>query len=540
MSYSLVVDKDVSIPLRDGEAIVADVFRPAEAGTFPVIITLGPYPKDVHFSQWNPVAWVGVPERGPYMHWETVNPEWWVPLGYVVIRCDTRGTGKSPGMPRLLSRAEAEDFYDAVEWAARCHGHGRVAVMGISYFAMNAWRVAALQPPHLAAIVPWKGGRPHRDAGRHGASIRRFPRWGSHAAINGRRRRRSAPVPPELYGELHTFNPNLATCGAAVSGNWGGAGRTCAAASRPLPSARRRSICRCTSQPRRSVHSLEGRLVQLRFLEQFLRGVDTGITREPPIRLAIRHDPERYRWRYENEWPLARTEWIEWHLDAAAGRLVTTRPAATGTVTYDADPVASRTHATFTTDAFGHDTEITGPVKLRLWVSSSSDDADVFAIVRKLGRDGREVTFPGPMPGGSQIAVAYGWLRVSHRKLDASRSTPWRPFHTHDEIQKLQAGAIVPLEVEIWPTSIVVERGERLVLEVGAKDDPRSFFQHDDRASRTGTKHSHGEVRLAPLRRSFRRGSQRFARQLSTRLVRHHPQSPGCSTIVNGKPTLES
>ena len=58
-----------------------------------------------------------MPERGPYMHWETVNPEWWVPHGYVVIRCDTRGTGKSPGTPRLLSRAEAEDFYDAVEWA---------------------------------------------------------------------------------------------------------------------------------------------------------------------------------------------------------------------------------------------------------------------------------------------------------------------------------------------------------------------------------------------------------------------------------------
>ena len=64
MGYSLVVEKDVSIPLRDGETIVADVFRPAEAGAFPVIITLGPYPKDVHFSQWNPVAWEGVPERG--------------------------------------------------------------------------------------------------------------------------------------------------------------------------------------------------------------------------------------------------------------------------------------------------------------------------------------------------------------------------------------------------------------------------------------------------------------------------------------------
>jgi putative CocE/NonD family hydrolase len=56
---------------------------------------------------------------------------------------------------------EAEDFYDAVEWAGTRHwSNGKVAVMGISYFAMNSWRVAALNPPHLAAIVPWEGGQP--------------------------------------------------------------------------------------------------------------------------------------------------------------------------------------------------------------------------------------------------------------------------------------------------------------------------------------------------------------------------------------------
>ena len=233
MSYSLAVDKDVSIPLRDGEAVVADVFRPAEAGTFPVIITLGPYPKDVHFSQWNPVAWEGVPERGPYMHWETVNPEWWVPLGYVVIRCDTRGTGKSPGMPRLLSRAEAEDFYDAVEWAGtQPWSSGKVAVMGISYFAMNAWRVAALQPPHLAAIVPWEGAVDlYRDAGRHGGiySAGFFRAWGSHVRSHQRDGGAAdpAPVPPELYGELYAYlNPNLADVRVPLlsAGNWGGAG----------------------------------------------------------------------------------------------------------------------------------------------------------------------------------------------------------------------------------------------------------------------------------------------------------------------------
>ena len=137
------------------------------------------------------------------------------------------------------------------------------------------------------------------------------------------------PVPPELYGELYSYlNPNLADVRVPLlsAGNWGGAGLH-------LRGNVEGYLAVGSTQKYLQVHvgnhvdpfySLEGRLVQLRFLEQFLRGVDTGITREPPIRLAIRHDAERYRWRYENEWPLARTEWTEWHLDAGAGGLTTT------------------------------------------------------------------------------------------------------------------------------------------------------------------------------------------------------------------------
>jgi len=181
MYYRMRVDKDVSIQVRDGASLCADVFRPEEPGQFPVIMTLGPYPKDIHFKDWVgaggaidssgiPPLYAHLPEKGPYMHWETVNPEWWVPQGYVVIRVDTRGTGKSPGVPRLLTTREAEDFYDAIEWAGvQEWSNSKVAVMGISYFAMSAWRVAALNPPHLAAVVPWEGALDlFRDANRHG------------------------------------------------------------------------------------------------------------------------------------------------------------------------------------------------------------------------------------------------------------------------------------------------------------------------------------------------------------------------------------
>ena len=75
MYYQLRIEKDVSIPVRDGSSLMADVFRPDGLGQFPVIMTLGPYPKDIHFKDWVPPAYEHVPEKGPYMHWETVNPE---------------------------------------------------------------------------------------------------------------------------------------------------------------------------------------------------------------------------------------------------------------------------------------------------------------------------------------------------------------------------------------------------------------------------------------------------------------------------------
>jgi predicted acyl esterase len=494
--HQLLVEKDVPITVRDGGTVCANLFRPAAAGEFPVIITLGPYPKDIPFKDWNAVAWDHLPESGEHMHWETVNPEWWVPHGYVVIRCDTRGTGKSPGRPRLLSRAEAEDFYDAIEWAGTQRwSNGKVAVMGISYFAMNAWRVAALQPPHLAAIVPWEGAVDlYRDANRHGGiySSGFMKAWGGHV-----RRHQTdggagdpAPMPPETYGDVYQRNnPDLTAIRVPLlsAGNWGGAGLHLRGNVEGYLGAgsQYKYLQMHVGDHVVPFYSLEGRLVQLRFLEQFLRGVDTGLTREPPIRLAIRSGGARYRWRYESEWPIGRTRWTEHWLDAATGALAPRRPDSESSVRYDATPHAAIASALFSTAPFEQDTEVTGPVKLKLWISSSSDDADLFAILRNLGPDGAEVVYPGIQPGGgSTVAAAYGWLRVSHRKLDPARSTPYRPFHTHDEIQKVTPGEIVAVEIEILPTSVVLEPGHRLVIEVGAKDDPRHFFTHTDARDR--------------------------------------------------------
>src|SRR5574342_1200802 len=114
--YKLIVEKDVRIPLRDGAILYADIFRPdGGAERFPVIMNIGPYMKDK--------VWVPPPDLeeapNPLMNWETVNPTWWVPQGYACLRVDTRGSGKSPGQTDPWSPSEAQDFYDAIEWAGR-------------------------------------------------------------------------------------------------------------------------------------------------------------------------------------------------------------------------------------------------------------------------------------------------------------------------------------------------------------------------------------------------------------------------------------
>src|SRR5581483_7425770 len=114
------------------------------------------------------------------------------------------------------------------------------------------------------------------------------------------------------------------------------------------------------------------------------------------------------------------------------------------------------------------DLEITGPAAVKLLVSSSTTDADLFVVLRVFSPDLKEVVFQGAID--PHTPIGQGWLRASHRKVDPSLSAPFRPYHTHEELQPLQPGEVVEMHVEIWPTSIVVPRGYRVGLTVRGKD----------------------------------------------------------------------
>lgn len=183
------IEWDVPIRMDDGLVLRADLFRPDEsaaaAGRYPAILTYGPYGKGLAFQEGYKTAWEIMVRENPdalagssnkYQNWEAVDPEKWVPDGYVVVRVDSRGAGRSPGYLCHNNARETRDIHLCVEWAAAqpwCTG--KVGMNGISYYASNQWRVAATQPPHLAAICAWEGWNDaYRDGARHGGIICSF------------------------------------------------------------------------------------------------------------------------------------------------------------------------------------------------------------------------------------------------------------------------------------------------------------------------------------------------------------------------------
>lgn len=539
------IDWDVPIRMDDGNVLRADIYRPVQDGKYPVLMTYGPYAKGLPFQVGYEAQWNGLTRDHPeilkgtsakYFNWETVDPERWVCEGYVCIRVDSRGAGRSPGYLDPFSPRETRDYYECIEWAAKQPwSNGKVGLLGVSYYGMNQWQVAALRPPHLAAICPFEGASDYyRDACRHGGILSTFwIRWYPVQVINvqhgvGDRGRRNPNTDEPIAGpanlgddELlqnrvdlrevqlrHTFideyfeeriaalediNVPVLSCG-----NWGGQGLH-------LRGNVEGFVRAGSSQKWLEMHGLEhwtefytdyGLDIQKRFFDHFLKGADNGWDKQEPVTLKVR-TKDGFIKRSEYEWPLARTNWTPVYLDPANLTLDISAPGQVSEISYDTSDVELH----FSLAAFEQDTEMTGPVSLKLFVRSSTVDADIFATIRSFSPEGKEHLFVGAVEPNAP--VAQGWLRASHRKLNAGKSTPYRPFHTHDEYQPLVPGEIYELDVEIWPTSFVFPAGYSLVLTISSKDfdhglpEPMpkiygksqrgsSVFLHDDPIDRSG------------------------------------------------------
>ena len=499
MQNSLIFERDIAIPMRDGLELRGNVYHPSASGTYPVLMTVGPYGKDIHFGDFNPGAYAQIAEHGPHLNWETPNPDWWVAQDYVVIRVDQRGIGASPGRMDLFSRQQAEDFYDAIEWAAvQPWSTGKVGLNGVSYYAISQWSVAALQPPHLAAILPWEGMVDlYRDGARHGGIFSNgfFVSWykrqvagiqyGYDGSLSEEER---AANRADLIADFkaHTLDddyyqsrlPDISQITVPVFsvGNWGNVGLHLRGNIEGYlrVASPHKWLSVWVGSHYAPFYTEEARALQKRFFDYWLKGEENGWLDQPPVQLAIRKGREVV-WRDEQEWPLARTQWSRFYLDAANISIDVEQPKTEAQVGY----AAPEGDVTFMTAPFAQDTEVTGPLALKLWVSSTTDDMDLFVTIRNLDVNGNEV--PGIGARSEPVPVTAGWLRASHRQLDSLRSTDARPFHSHDRVQKLTPGQIVPVDIEIWPTSMVFAAGHRLILTIGAHDSGGwESFTHDD------------------------------------------------------------
>ncbi len=515
--HKILLEHDIDIPMRDGATLKANVFRPEVPGRYPVVMTLGPYGKDLHFSghrleSWNTLV-NDYPEifeasSGKWMAFETPDPEVWVPHGYVTIRVDSRGACKSAGRMDVNGPQEFVDFYDAIEWAAvQPWSNGRIGLLGISYFACGQWMVASLRPPHLAALQPWQGthdfyrgrtrtggmfcngfvhrwwgnnlNRQHGNAACTHKDMVTGERLNGPAVLSDEERKANRfeyiegvlahPLCDEYYSS-RTGDPAKIDIPALVVSNWGGLGlhlRGTVAGFMGLASKQKWLKVQSGSYFA-TFFRPESVALQRRFFDRYLKGVDNGWEKEPRVEIAIRQPGDSVKRVIKaTAWPLQGTKWTRLYLDASKKSLESSRPAAESGASYPALSAG----VTFSTAPLERELEFAGPLKAKLFVSCDKPDMDIFVTLQAFEPSGKEVTFFAA--DEPKLPVSQGWLRVTHRKLDAKRTTDWMPWHTHDEVQPLEPGKVYEIDVEVWPSSLWLPKGSRLAFIVQGKDFER-------------------------------------------------------------------
>lgn len=488
------------------------------------------------FSEVNPE------QRSEHSAWETPDPNFWTKHGYAVVRADERGTGQSIGKLDTMSRGTSEAFFDVVEWAAdQPWSTGKVGLLGISYYAGSQWRVAARQPKGLACIIPWEGMSDYyRDRCRHGGILSNafIKFWWDRQVVSNQYGRPGRAArnwgPDTIEGDLpeeeleknrqdqtidnanNQFRDDIYYASKEYSqsdiqvpllsvANWGGIllhlrgnveGYTHAGSQNKYL----RFIVGRHDLPFYYTEEVE---VQRSFLDAFLKGDDrigwsTG--EAPKVDIVLRKGDvgfnnaeaeKQFPRRIENEWPIARTQYTKYYLTSNK-ELVTEPPQEPRPVklSYRAlgnldDPQVIQ----FVTPAFEKETEITGHIVAHLNVSMSADpglstprDIDLFLTLRHISPEGKEVFYTGT--AGDPVPLCKGWLRVSLRKVNKEhpRNRPWLPHRDYfsTDVQPVIPGEIYPVDVEVWPTNVVVGKGGKIILEVSSGDTQGSgIFKHD-------------------------------------------------------------
>jgi predicted acyl esterase len=477
------IDRDVSVGTRDGTVLRINVFR-KDDGARPVVLSIHPYGKDnlptrrgkrwTYSLQYRVMRQPQPVTFSALTGWEAPDPAWWVAHGFTVVNADSRGCGHSEGTGKLLSRQEAEDTYDLVQWiAGQSWCDGNVVMLGVSYLAISQYAVAALRPPALRAICPWEGFTDaYRDLAFPGG-IRESgftALWSRNIRRDTRQAYTLGPMLEEhplrddfwrsLAPDLSAINVPMLVCGSFSDNNLHSRGSIRAFTHGGSSHAR---LYTHRGGKWATFYSEPVLAEQLKFF----RGVLDGAPDSRTVRLEVREDRDTVTAvREETEWPLARTRWRPVYLGgylAGPGVLAAEQPRTAGSITFETLSRAAAFNWMVPADI-----ELTGPMAARLWVElDGCDDANLFVGVEKW-RDGTFVGFEGSY-GYGRDRVTTGWQRVALRALDPGLSQPWEPVPACIEPQPVPAGEVVAVDVALGPSATLFRAGEQLRLVVGGR-----------------------------------------------------------------------
>jgi uncharacterized protein len=495
LPIDLVFDKDVPVTLRDGVTIRVDLFRPVGAEKVPVIVAWSPYGKGqgTSASVSGIFGMVGLDNAivSGLEKFEGPDPAYWCAQGYAICNPDIRGIGESEGDSFLWDRQEGRDCYDLIEWLGEqdwCSG--KVGMSGTSYLAVSQWFTAAEQPPHLAAINPWEGvSDVYRDLVMRGG----MPDTGFAGQLRdnsffGRGRKEDIlaeaehhPLVDELWEDkIPQFDKIIAPAYvvASYSNTLHSAG-TFRAWRRMASEHKWLRIHNSQEWP--DYYDEANREDLRRFFDRFLKGDDNGWERTPRVRYSLLdlEGGDRVNLPADQFPPVEATP-VKYYLDARSRTLATAVPAAEDTAGYT---IGFNPDTVSFVKRFDRETVLVGYPKAHLWVEAQgSDDMDLFLLVQKLDAYGtplQQFTVPNHSAriqdaterGASILRYrgSDGRLRVSMRHLDEKLSTEDVPAHTFDRVEKLAAGEVAEVEIDLLPIGLTFHPGEQLRFVVSGR-----------------------------------------------------------------------
>jgi predicted acyl esterase len=504
----MTVQRGVMITSRDGTRLACDVYLPDRPGRYPALLSYSHYGKDLQRvtdqrAPLSPLIGNGGLEAG--------DSEYFVSRGYAHVIADARGSGDSEGEYCYQGPKEQQDGYDIIEWmAAQAWCDGQCGMLGMSYFAVMQYMVAARQPPHLKAIVPYEALTDrYRQSVYHGGLLNEgfWHQWWGHVSVDGMQplsferlpaeeiKRRVAALmdspevqrSPYLHIQLKYPRKNpllfdwmlepfdgpfywerspyrmfdkikiptfLVTRWTSWAVHLAGAFEAYEGIDAPKKLLVMETPSRLGPlRPWTDHHDLI-----LRWYDHWLKGKDTGFMDEPPIELLIKGSDA---YRFEKEWPLARTQWTQFFL-APEGALSATAPAGAGQAVFRNEPNLPPGQlppaVSFQSSPFGSDTEVTGPVAFYFSATLDQPDATWIATLRDVA------------PDGTSRVLTKGWLRACQRALDPELSTHYRPRQLHTGQETLLPGQSYTYAMEIREVSNLFRAGHRLVLDVRGQD----------------------------------------------------------------------